>query len=167
MAVVGGEDVDTKGEKLETAGRIGDSSVKQSLVLCVRHYPVLWVNRIKCHLIRHQHAHTHMHAGMHTRTPTLINALSHIAIATIHTKCNLYIESPTHVTRADTLWATLCLYTNSYDVTGTKNRQIPISYLLFLVLIHWLAILFKKGSSPSPPSVGAGFGCGRRHHLSY
>ena len=35
-----------------------------------------------------------------------------------------------------------------------------------LVLIHWLSILFRRGSSPSPPSVGTGSGCGRSesHH---
>ena len=71
------------------------------------------------------------------------------------TKCQPYWTSHAH--------------THAHAHTHTHTRTHTHTFMRSLVLIHWSAILFRRGSSPSlspPPSVGTGFGCGRRRHLS-
>ena len=54
------------------------------------------------------------------------------------------------------------------EKTLSQLKERFYTFTRSLVLIHWLAILFRRGysPSPSPPSVGTGFGCGRSesHH---
>ena len=66
-------------------------------------------------------------------------------------------------TKCQPFWTSHCTRTHAHTHTHTKH-----TFMRSLVLIHWLAILFRRGYSPSPshPSVGTGFGCESHHTVS-